>query len=447
MRKLFGTDGVRGLANQDLTPELALALGRALGVHIKRGARTHQVVIGKDTRLSGYMLETALSAGLCSVGVDVWLCGPLPTPGIAFLTQSMRADAGVVISASHNPFADNGIKIFGHDGFKLPDDEEDALEMLMGSEALGKIRPSGEGIGKARRIDDSVGRYVVYLKTLFPKDLDLAGITLVVDAGHGAAYRVAPMVFSELGAKVISIGDDPSGTNINDSGALHPEAMCAAVKKHGADLGIALDGDADRVIVACEKGELLDGDHLLAIFARQMLSEKQLTGGGVVATVMSNLGLEQSLTACGLKLLRAPVGDRYVVEEMRRGGFNLGGEQSGHIVNLDHATTGDGVVAALMLLQAARRQSQTVSELGRCMETLPQVLLGIKVKSKPPFSELPKVASAIAAAEKALGDNGRVLVRYSGTENKARVMVEGRDESRVNQFAQDIANEIEAALA
>ena len=448
-RKLFGTDGVRGVANgENMTPELALQLGRALGAQIKRSSRVHQVVVGKDTRLSGYMIETALSSGLCSVGVDVWLCGPLPTPGIAFITHSMRADAGVVISASHNPYQDNGIKIFGHDGFKLPDEREAELEAMMASGSLTSNRPQGRGIGKAHRIDDAVGRYVAFLKTLFPKELDLSGVKLVVDAGHGAAYKVAPAVFSELGAEVIALGVDPDGININDGvGALHPDHMCRAVREHGADCGIALDGDADRVIIACDKGEVIDGDQLLAIFARELQASGGLRGGGVVATVMSNLGLEMSLADVGLKLHRTQVGDRYVVEAMRGQGFNLGGEQSGHIVYLDHATTGDGVVAALLLLSAARRTGKRVSELKRVIDIFPQILVNVKVQRKTPIEELATVGKAIAAAEHELGTKGRVLVRYSGTENKARVMIEGPDAGRVEVLAKQIAHELELALA
>lgn len=448
-RKYFGTDGVRGVANgEQMTPELALELGRALGVLIKDSNRPHQVVIGKDTRLSGYMLETALSSGLCSVGIDVWLCGPLPTPGVAFLTQSMRADAGVVISASHNPFEDNGIKIFHRDGFKLPDERELEIERLLFSEELKQKRAHGKAIGKAHRIDDAVGRYVVHCKSAFPKDLDLVGLKIVVDCAHGAAYRVAPLVFAELGAEVFTIGDKPDGININaDCGALHPEKLRAEVKARGAHMGIALDGDADRIIIVDEHGNDIDGDQILAILARQMKSAEKLKGHTVIATVMSNIGLERSLAGAGIKLERTAVGDRYVVQRMREGGFNLGGEQSGHVVCLDHGTTGDGVVAALLVLAQAVRSEQPMSVLRKVMEVFPQSLVNVKVKKRVALDTLPSVQSMIKSTEQALGSDGRVLVRFSGTELKVRVMVEGPSKDMVDNHARAIANEIEVALS
>ncbi|MCC6810770.1 MAG: phosphoglucosamine mutase [Deltaproteobacteria bacterium] len=448
-RKYFGTDGIRGVANgEQMTPELALELGRALGALLKTSARTHQVVIGKDTRLSGYMLETALSSGLCSVGVDVWLCGPLPTPGVAFLTHSMRADAGVVISASHNPFEDNGIKIFAADGFKLPDERELEIEKLMFTDALKQKRAHGSQIGKAHRIDDAVGRYVVHCKSAFPKDLDLGGLKIVVDCAHGAAYRAAPLVFRELGAQVVAIGDTPDGVNINAGfGALHPEKLRAAVREHRADIGIALDGDADRVIIVDEKGEAIDGDQILAVLAKQMHASGALKGGTVVATVMSNIGLDRAVSGMGLKLERTAVGDRYVVQRMREGGFNLGGEQSGHVVCLDHGTTGDGVVAALLVLAEAGRTKKPVSSLRGVMEVFPQALVNVKVSRRVALDTLPNVKEAIAAAETTLGQSGRVLVRFSGTELKVRVMVEGPDKASVDGHCKVIAGEIEKVLA
>ena len=428
-RRLFGTDGVRGVANvHPMTAEVALQLGRALAFLVRNGSHRHRIVVGKDTRLSGYMLETAISAGICSMGVDVMLCGPLPTPGIAFLTESMRADAGVVISASHNPYQDNGIKFFSREGFKLDDELELHIERLILDEEAGAelhaLRPTATRIGKAKRIEDAIGRYVVFLKSLFPKDLSLDGLTVVVDCAHGAAYHVAPAVFEELGARVIALGIKPDGKNINDGcGAVHPEAMARAVQKHGAHLGIALDGDADRVIMADEKGRVVDGDAIMALLGRDLLRRRALAKRTVVATVMSNVGLERSLAAAGGRVVRTPVGDRYVVDEMRRSGFNFGGEQSGHLIFLDHVTTGDGAAAALNVLAVMQREGRPLSELARCFEAAPQTLVNVVVREKRPLSELPEVGRAISAAEKALGRDGRVLVRFSGTENKARVLV------------------------
>ena len=446
MRKLFGTDGIRGVANvYPMTGEIAMQLGRAVAHICKKTKRRHRVLIGKDTRLSGYMLETAMSCGICSMGVDVLLVGPLSTPGIALLTHTMRADAGVVISASHNPFQDNGIKIFASDGFKLPDAEEEHIEQLMFGGDIDHLRPTAQSVGKAFRIDDAVGRYIVSLKHVFPADLTLQGVKIVVDCAHGAAYRTAPAVFEELGAKVVSMGVKPDGRNINKkSGSLHPESMCQAVRRHKAQLGIALDGDADRVVVASEKGELLDGDHLLAISAKHMLAQKQLKKKTVVATVMSNLGLATAMDKMGIKLVRTPVGDRYVVERMRKSGYNLGGEQSGHLIFLDHATTGDGVVAALMLLSIMLREGKPLSELAAVMTTVPQVIVNKKVRQKKPIESLPAVVKTIAKVEKALGNKGRVLVRYSGTENKVRVMLEGPNKAKIDSYAKEIAAKFSA---
>jgi phosphoglucosamine mutase len=453
-RKLFGTDGVRGVANvHPITAEVALQLGRALAWKVRSGDHRHRIVIGKDTRLSGYMLETAIAAGICSMGVDVLLCGPLPTPGIAFITQSMRADAGVVISASHNPYQDNGIKFFDRTGFKLPDDDELEIERLVlgGSGSTSDfqgLRPTAELIGKAKRIDDAIGRYVVFLKALFPRELTLDGMTIVVDCANGAAYHVAPAVFEELGAKVIPLHVEPNGRNINDNcGAMHPEGMAAAVRANGADLGIALDGDADRVIVADETGQVVAGDAIMAVVARDLLRRGLLQQETVVATVMSNVGLERAMGELGGAVVRTQVGDRYVVEEMRRGGFNFGGEQSGHLIFLDHVTTGDGVCAALNLLAVMKRSGQRLSRLAACFEPSPQAQINVAVKEKLPLETLDGVQAAIAEVEKALCGMGRVLVRFSGTENKARVLVEGPDDAVIRSHAERIAEALRHALA
>ncbi len=442
MRKIFGTDGVRGVANvAPMTSELALQLGRAVAFLCRKGKKRNRVLIGKDTRVSGYMLETAMASGICSMGVDVLLVGPLSTPGIALLTHTMRADAGVVISASHNPFQDNGIKIFAADGFKLPDQEEEHIEQLIFGGDIDHLRPTANSVGKAFRIDDAVGRYSVALKHVFPDDLSLTGVKIVVDCAHGAAYRVAPSVFEELGAKVIAMGVKPDGRNINRRcGSLHPEAMCQAVRRHGAQLGIALDGDADRVVIATEHGDLLDGDQLLAISAKHMQNVRTLRKKAVVATVMSNLGLERALGEMGVKLVRTPVGDRYVVERMRKKGYNLGGEQSGHLIFLDHATTGDGVVAALMVLSMMLRDGKPLSELAGVMTPIPQITINKTVAEKKPIEKLPAVQKIIRQVEAALGDRGRVLVRYSGTEKKVRVMLEGDDLARIQAWAEEIAD-------
>ena len=433
MSRLFGTDGVRGVANTDpMTVETALALGQA-AAHLFRGKNgRHKIVIGKDTRLSGYMFETALSAGICAMGGDVLLVGPMPTPGIAFLTHSMRADAGVVISASHNPYPDNGIKFFGRDGFKLPDDVEDRIESLMYGEHLKENRPPSPQIGKAHRIDDATGRYIVYLKSTFPANLSLERLRIVVDCANGAAYRIAPQVFAELGAEVIPIGVSPNGVNINDQcGSLYPEVVAAKVREARADIGISLDGDADRVIVVDEKGGMLDGDRLMAICAGEMARKGRLAKNTVVATVMSNIGLELYLKERKIKLLRAPVGDRYVVEAMRAGNYNFGGEQSGHLIFLDHATTGDGVLAALQLLGIMVESGKKVSELGKKLAVFPQVLHNIRMKHRVPLESMKGFRKAQAEFEKALGSRGRIVVRYSGTEPLLRIMAEGENRDEI----------------
>jgi phosphoglucosamine mutase len=453
-RLLFGTDGVRGVANvHPMTAELALQLGRALAHVVRSGPHRHRIVIGKDTRLSGYMLEQAIASGICSMGVDVMLTGPLPTPGIAFITESMRADAGVVISASHNPYQDNGIKFFARDGFKLPDETELRIESLVldgaapGAADFHGLRPTANRIGKAKRVEDAIGRYVVFLKSLFPRDLTLDGMTVVVDCGHGAAHKVAPAVFEELGAKVFAMNVSPDGKNINHKcGAVHPEGMAKVIRRHKAHLGLALDGDADRVILADEQGRVVDGDAIMALVGRALLARKQLAKKTVVATVMSNLGLEAALASVGGKVVRTAVGDRAVVEAMRRHGYNFGGEQSGHLIFLDHVTTGDGVAAALNVLAVMKREGKTLSELASCFKPFPQVLINVPVREKRPLSALPGVTTAIAAVEKALGKAGRVLVRASGTENKLRVLVEGPEQKSVKAHAERIADEIRRAL-
>ena len=452
LRKLFGTDGIRGVANRDpMTAETALRLGQAVAQRFRRTDRRGRIVIGKDTRLSGYMLESAMQAGIVSAGADVMLVGPLPTPGIAFITWSMRADAGVVISASHNPYQDNGIKIFAADGFKLPDDVEADIERRMEAIAGGDqgARAEPDAIGKAVRIEDAVGRYVQFLKHALPKEQTLDGIKIVVDCSNGAAYQVAPQVFRELGAEVDERNVSPDGRNINDCcGALHPEYMAEEVRRSGAALGVALDGDADRLILADEKGNIVDGDQVMAILGTRMLERHQLPEATVVATVMSNLGLERALNERGGKLLRTAVGDRYVVEAMRERGLLLGGEQSGHIIFLDHATTGDGVVAALRVLAVMVAEQKPLSELAaRAMTRYPQVLLNFAVGHKRPFNEMPAVQKLIASVERDLGTDGRVVVRYSGTEAKARVMIEGTDEAGIRAQADEIAHALQRELA
>lgn len=454
--KLFGTDGIRGTANEyPMTGELVMQVGRATA-HLfrtqleKRNAgkkRKPKILIGKDTRLSGYMVEMALASGICSVGVDVLLIGPMPTPGIAFLTQSMRCDAGIQISASHNPFADNGIKIFSADGFKLPDAQEAEIERLVFSKDLERCRPVGDSVGKAFRIDDALGRYIVQLKNVFPKDLDLTGYRIVLDCANGAAYKAAPAVFEELGAEVIRKGVSPSGLNINDKcGALYPENVAAATIEYRADLGVALDGDGDRVILADENGEIVDGDHIMAICALEMKRRNLLTKDTIVTTPMSNLGLELGLNKAGIKVVRAQVGDRYVVEEMRTGGYDLGGEQSGHIVFLEHSTTGDGVVGALKILEIMKRTGKSLSQLKQCITLMPQVREDVKVSRKEPIQNLKDVVAEISAAEKTLGQKGRVFVRYSGTEPIARVMVEGEDLRQIQSISKKIAGSIFKAI-
>lgn len=450
-RKLFGTDGIRGMANEGaMTPEIAFKIGAGITYQLRQRVKhAPRVIIGKDTRVSGYLLETAIASGVCTWGGRVMLGGPLPTPAIAHLTTSMRADAGIVISASHNPYADNGIKIFAADGFKLPDAAELELERLIDDGELDRNRPTGKEVGRAERLDDARGRYVAFVKQTFPRDLSLEGLKVVVDAAHGAAYRVAPAVFAELGATVIAIGVDPDGQNINEGcGALHPECIASEVRKEGADVGIALDGDADRLIVVDANGKQIDGDVVMALCATRMLRDGQLRKGTLVATVMSNLGLERAIEAAGGTMVRTAVGDRYVVEAMRKHDYNFGGEQSGHMIFLDHASTGDGLVAALQLLAMTLREQRPLSELAEgAMTRVPQVLLNGTLSARRPLDEMPATTRAIRSAEAELGKRGRVVVRWSGTEPKLRVMIEGEDEARIHHLAESILAEARAELS
>ncbi len=440
-RQFFGTDGIRGVANKDpMTAETVTKLGMAVASRLRLQDRKPRIVIGKDTRLSGYLFEPALVSGIVSMGADVWLTGPLPTPGIAFITASMRADAGIVISASHNPFYDNGIKLFARDGYKLADSVELEIEGLMTSGDLAAGRARSEHIGRSRRIEDAAGRYVVFCKSTFPEHLTLDGLRIVVDTAHGAAYKVAPAVFEELGATVIELHTDPNGTNINDAaGATAPGRMRMKVIEVGADLGIALDGDADRVVMCDEHGRVVDGDAVMALCATRMIKEGTLAKNTLVATVMSNIGLERAVKEAGGSLVRTKVGDRYVVEEMRQNGYNLGGEQSGHLIFLDHMTTGDGIVAALRVLAIIAEEGKKLSDLSTVMTRSPQVLVNVNVAVKKPLEDLPEVQTLIGSISDQLGEEGRVLVRYSGTEPKARVMVEGPDESAIRAQAEEVA--------
>jgi phosphoglucosamine mutase len=449
MARLFGTDGVRGKANvAPMDSESIMRLGRAAAHVLMRSEGRHRILIGKDTRLSGYMLEQALASGITSMGVDILICGPLPTPGVAYMTRSMRCDAGVMISASHNPYEDNGIKFFGSDGFKLADATEDEIERLMEPGHLDELRAVPERIGKAVRIEDAIGRYTVYLKSCISKETSFEGFKVVIDSAHGAAYRVAPLVFTELGATIVTLGDRPDGKNINKNcGSLHPEALAKKVVDEGANAGVAFDGDADRVVICDEKGNIFDGDELLAILAFEFMRRGKLKGDAVVATTMSNLGLEVALRQKGIKLHRSDVGDRYVLQEMLKENLTLGGEQSGHLISLDHNTTGDGILSALLVLETAIRSNSPLSAYQSIVTRYPQVLLNVPVARKPPFAELPNVQKALAGAEKSLAGKGRILLRYSGTEQKARVMVECEDESLCKTTAEEMAALIRAELA
>jgi phosphoglucosamine mutase len=445
-RKLFGTDGIRGRANAwPMTPESALAVAKAAGAEFTRGPHRHSVVIGKDTRLSGYLLEPAMVAGFVSVGMDVVLLGPVPTPAVGMLTRSLRADLGVMISASHNPFEDNGIKLFGPDGFKLSDEVEARIEARIENGAADGLADSHR-LGRARRLDDERGRYIEAVKQTFPRDLRLSGLKVVVDCANGAAYRVAPTILYELGAEVVPLGDQPDGLNINQGcGATAPDAMCAAVVAHGADLGLALDGDADRVILADETGRVVDGDQVMALIAEAWQREGRLSGGGLVATVMSNLGLERFLAERRLTLVRTPVGDRYVVERMRERGINIGGEQSGHIVLSDYTTTGDGLIAALQVLAGIVRAGRPASEVTDRFQPLPQILRSVRYRDGQEPLSLDAVKAAIAEGEASLAQRGRLLIRKSGTEPVIRVMAEGEDEALVRHVVDSICNELAVA--
>ena len=458
MGELFGTDGIRGLANvHPMTAEIALRVGRATA-HWCRAARASdgrpvpkgwrpRILIGKDTRRSCYMLENALTAGICSMGGDVLLLGPMPTPGIAFLTRSMRAKAGLVISASHNPYDDNGIKIFGREGYKIPDEVEQNIESMVLGTDLDALRPTGSEIGRAKRIDDALGRYVVFCKSSFPEDLSLSGVKLVVDCAHGATYKAAPEVFWELGAEVELIGAEPNGLNINDkSGALHPDRLAQRVAENGAAAGLAFDGDGDRLIVVDEQGTVLTGDHILAICAKEMKAKGTLRNNTVVSTVMSNIGFAIALKEMGITLERTQVGDRYVLEEMLARDAVLGGEASGHIIFRDHHTTGDGIIAALQVLAVSLAQGKTLSELAQVMRMYPQKLVNIDVARRPEIETEPAIVAAIAEAEAELGEEGRVLVRYSGTQPLCRVMAEGPTEELTNQIVDRIADVVRATI-
>lgn len=441
--KLFGTDGIRGTANTEpMTAETALKVGMAAGLQFKRGSHRNRVLIGKDTRLSGYLIEPALTAGFVAAGMDPFLVGPMPTPAVAMLTRSLRADLGVMISASHNPYHDNGIKLFGPDGYKLSDEVEKAIEAAVDSDLTAQLAGSRD-LGRAKRIDDAEGRYTEFAKRTFPRGRTLDGLKIVVDCANGAAYKVAPTVLWELGAEVIPVGVSPDGFNINEKcGSTATDLMCSQVVAHGADFGMALDGDADRVLIADENGILLDGDQIMATIARDWHTGEKLTGGGVVSTVMSNLGLEHYLEGLGLVLIRTQVGDRYVVEHMRSGGYNLGGEQSGHIVLSEYSTTGDGLIAALQLLAVVCAEQKPVSEVCRHFEPMPQKLVSVRVNGVDAMADK-NVTDAIAAAEVDLNGKGRLLIRKSGTEPLLRVMAEGEDEALVNRVVDDIVGEIE----
>ena len=442
-RKLFGTDGIRGKANTGLmTAETALKVGMAAAAQFTRGNHRHRVVIGKDTRLSGYMIEQALTSGFLSMGMDVFLLGPMPTPAVAMLTRSLRADLGVMISASHNPFHDNGIKLFGPDGYKLSDDVEGQIELRVAGDMTNNLVHSSK-LGRAKRLDDATGRYVEHVKKTLPKGLTLDGLKIVLDCANGAAYKVAPEVLWELGAQVIPIGVNPDGFNINlDCGSTNSKIMCETVVTHGANIGISLDGDADRVLICDEKGKLVDGDQLMALVAGSWSDAGHLQGGGIVATVMSNLGLENYLSGINLKLLRTQVGDRYVVEYMRQHGFNIGGEQSGHIIIGDHGSTGDGLVAALQVLAVVIQSNRPVSQTCRPFEPLPQLLRNVSFRGGQPL-ENDEVKDTIASGEQRLSGTGRLLIRKSGTEPLIRVMAEGVDERLIGAVVDDIVNAVE----
>jgi phosphoglucosamine mutase len=446
--KLFGTDGIRGMVNDEpMTPETVLRVGMAIGYLLREKHGRNMILIGKDTRLSGYMIESALTSGICSMGMNVTLVGPIPTPGVAFLTRTLRLDAGIVISASHNPFEDNGIKLFSSKGFKLPDDLEQEIERLVQVDDLPRYRVRGAGIGRAYRLDDATGRYIEYIKSTIPRGINFEGMKVVVDSANGAAYKTTPWLFRELGADVISLNHSPDGTNINaHAGSLHMEGLQKAVKRHSADIGIAHDGDADRAIFCDEQGSIIDGDQIMGMWAAEMKRNRMLKRNTVVSTVMSNLGLEKFLEGQKIKLVRTNVGDRYVVERMLGSGYNFGGEQSGHIVFLDHNTTGDGPLTALQVMYLMKRRDAPLSQLSKEITLYPQVLTNVKVKHRQDIGKIPKIMDAVGIAEKRLAGKGRVLVRPSGTEPKVRVMVEGEDLQLIRKLAQDIAEVIQETM-
>lgn len=444
MGKYFGTDGIRGEANSGImTPVNLLRLAQAFGVSLKKRIDKPKVLIGKDTRVSGYLIEGVISSGLCSVGVDVLFVGPLPTPGIAYLTRGMRADAGMMISASHNPYYDNGIKLFDHNGFKIPDSEEFFIENLMDSNELEKHLVTSQNLGRAKRIDDAIGQYAVFLKEKFPKNLKLDGLKIVLDSAHGAGYKVGPKVFEELGAKVITIHDEPNGFNINEhSGALHPQILAKKVVEHRADIGFALDGDADRLIVVDELGNILDGDNIIALCALEMKSQNQLKNNGVCVTVMSNKGFDVAMETAGINVIRTNVGDRSVMESMLQNDYCLGGEQSGHLIFLDSSTTGDALIACLKVLEMMCITNKRISQLASVMKKFPQITKNVKVIKKPPLETLPLTTSLVREFEQELGSSGRVLLRYSGTESLARITLEGPELGQIEAMA----NKIEQVL-
>ena len=453
--KIFGTDGVRGTANiEPVTAQTALKLGRAAAhvfKHRERHSRSRgkfKIVLGKDTRLSGYMLENAISAGILSSGVDVLFIGPLPTPGVAYITRSLRADAGIVITASHNPYTDNGIKFFRADGYKLDDRIEGEIEQLVFSGEIEAIQPKAPEIGKAVRIDDALGRYIEFAKASFPKGQTLEGLRIVVDCAHGAAYKSTPCVLRELGAELIVTGHQPDGTNINENcGSMHPQALCRSVVEHRAHLGIAHDGDADRVLLCDENGQMIDGDDIMAVCALEMLAEKTLANNTLVSTVMSNAGLEEAIRQAGGRMLRTAVGDKNVIDEMLRGGCNFGGEQSGHLIFRDFGTTGDGLVAALQILRIMKAREQPLSRLAQCWTRFPQLVTNVKVRAKKPVAELDGVAAQVAGAEQELqAQGGRLLLRYSGTEPKIRLLVEGRDPAALARWSEKICGAIQRQI-
>lgn len=446
--KLFGTDGIRGKVNRSpMTPDIVLRVGMATASVLRDEHGRHQILIGKDTRISGYLIESALTAGICSMGMNVTLVGPIPTPGIAFLTRALRLDAGVAISASHNPFEDNGIKIFSSSGFKLSDDIEKEIERLVQDESFPLKKPTGDRIGKAFRLDDAAGRYIEYVKSSIPRGIDLDGLKVVVDSANGAAYKITPKLLQELGAEVISINDEPDGVNINlNCGSLHLDQLSQRVKETGAHVGIAHDGDADRTLFVDDKGRTVDGDLVMGVCAHEMMREGRLKGNSVVATVMSNLGLEKYLAGIGIKLIRTKVGDRYVVEEMIRGGYNLGGEQSGHMIFFDYNTTGDGPITALQLLYLMRKKNRLLSEMIADIYVYPQVLTNITVAKGKHYKDYPEVVKVIADCTSKFGDKGRILVRPSGTEPVIRVMVEGEEYGFTKAMADDIADIIQKQM-